>query len=428
MHGAHLDTSNAPSSNTASNQPSSTGLQRLPASGAFGVRSRLGIARRIRAVIASLLVFALLVTLSSSAPAHRASAAGSVAMPFLGGKAVRIIQGYSGGTHQGRSRFGLDLTLADGGTSGAEVVSPVDGTVTYAQSPNAGNGCMGITLQGGSHSVLLCHVIYSRSFKNGESIARGQALGTVGAAGTVGNNGAPHVHLELHRGGGISNPVPFDEPDGLLLEGMALPASSTTARLSKHEPIVSSNRSGGGSGSGAVASSSEPRKERRQLMSDESEPAPLAAAGVPEAARSIQPSSTTVAASRIAVVRGTESCLKVRKQPSAEAPVVGCLREGTEVSLRPLTSNADPRWRQTDQGWIAGEYLKRTQAVVSGTDGCLNVREAPKAGAERIGCLPDGTAVTIAEGPTTADGSTWYRIEQAGSLKKGGWVAGQYLD
>jgi hypothetical protein len=72
--------------------------------------------------------------------------------------------------------------------------------------------------------------------------------------------------------------------------------------------------------------------------------------------------------------------------------------------------------------------LKRTQAVVAGTNACLNVRETPKASAEKLGCLPDGTAVTIAEGPSTDGGFAWYRIEPAGSVEKSGWVIGQYLD
>jgi integrase-like protein/SH3 domain-containing protein len=55
-----------------------------------------------------------------------------------------------------------------------------------------------------------------------------------------------------------------------------------------------------------------------------------------------------------------------------------------------------------------------SQSVVSGTNACLNVREAPKASSAKLGRLPDETAVTIAEVPTAADGPTWYRIEQIG--------------
>jgi uncharacterized protein YgiM (DUF1202 family) len=130
----------------------------------------------------------------------------------------------------------------------------------------------------------------------------------------------------------------------------------------------------------------------------------------------------------MAVVKGTDSCLNVRKQPSASAQIVGCLKEGSEVAIKPLASGADSRWRQVDQGWVSSDFLKRTQAVVAGTGDCLNVRDGAKTGAKLLGCLPDGTAVTIAEGPTTADGFAWFKIQGAGSVANGGWVVGKYLD
>jgi hypothetical protein len=266
---------------------------------------------------------------------------------------------------------------------------------------------------------MMCHVVLSRTFGRGEAVARGQALGTVGPAGTVGNNGVPHVHLELHRGASVSRPVPFAPPGGLMLEGIALDASNTTAVTSKRGPLVSSNRPSPAAAGVVVAQ----REEK---------PATLAAASVPSAVRSVQASNTTnttaAAATRTAMVQGTDSCLKVRKKPSVEAEVVTCLKEGSQVALKPLAPNADPQWRQTDQGWISSAYLKRTQAVVGGTGGCLNVREAPKTSAGKVGCLPDGTSVTIAEGPRSADGNVWYRIEKAGSASTGGWVVGQHLD
>jgi hypothetical protein len=371
-----------------------------------------------------LLALVLLVSLLPSTPARMAHAAGSVAMPFAGGKAVRIIQGYNGGTHQGRSQYGLDLVLADGNTGGAEVVSPIDGTVAFAQV--GGNGCIAVALKDGSYSVMLCHVALSGAYARGEAISQGQTLGTVGAAGTVGNNGVAHIHMELHSGGRASSPVPFSEPDGRPLEGVSLPASSTTAVTSRREPIISSN----GRGSGSAPTTAQ-RNEQTQPMSARSEPVQIAAASVPSTVRSIQPAGPGAAATtttRKAVVNGTESCLKVRKQPSTDAPVVGCLKEGAEVALEPLANGTDPKWRQTAQGWVSSDYLKRSQAVVIGTNACLNVRETPNASAAKLACLPDGTAVAIIEGPTSANGSAWYRIEPAGSLKQSGWVVGQHLD
>ena len=83
-----------------------------------------------------------------------------------------------------------------------------------------------------------------------------------------------------------------------------------------------------------------------------------------------------------------------------------------------------------------GDTLKLCQWVVSddGQNVVENVGYYPlnkkdrMASAAKLGCLQDGTSVTIAEGPTSAGGHTWYRIEPTGSLKQSGWVVGQHLD
>ena len=275
-------------------------------------------------------------------------AAEAIALPFPGGQAVRIIQGYNGASHRGRSQYGLDLVLAAGSTSDVEVVSPIEGAVSWAQGPGAGNGCMAIAFGDSSYSITLCHVRFHRAYRPGESIARGQSLGTVGRAGSVGNNGMPHVHLELHRGGRSSSPVPFSRPDGLPLEGVALSASGAYNEHSRQEPIVSTNRPGGG--------------------------AVLAASTLP--GRPEQPARPATA-----------------RQVAAVAPSTA-----------------------------------RTRAVVTGTEGCLNVREGPSTGAPIVGCLAEGTSVTIVDGPTRGGAFNWYRIERAQSADKGGWVVEQYLD
>ena len=205
--------------------------------------SRKPLARQLISWSAAL---ALLAGLLPAASVPTTRAAESLPLPFPGGQSVKIIQGYNGGSHQGRSRYGLDLVLANGNTSGAEVVSPIDGSVAWGFALSTGNGCIGIAQRGGSYSVTLCHVILSRSFGRGESIERGQRLGTVGPPGTVGNNGAAHVHLELHRGG-ANSPVPFSSSGGLPLEGLDLPASGSYNQHSARAAIVSSNHGGGGS-------------------------------------------------------------------------------------------------------------------------------------------------------------------------------------
>ena len=315
---------------------------------------------------------ALLVSLLTIVPAATTSAASdSVALPYPGGQAVSIIQGYNGGTHQGRSRYAFDMVLADGGTSGAEVVSPIDGSVTYAQSPKVGNGCMAITLKDASNTVMLCHVIWLRTFSRGESITRGQSLGTVGPAGTVGNNGAPHVHLELHKGTGLSNPVPFSQPDGLLLDGVALAATGKSNEHGRRDPIMSTNRAGG-----ILASTTTRRGETTQTLSATSEPVVLSAASLSALGRTIEPTTAATSASSTSTTASTSA----------------------------------------------------RSAVVRGTDSCLNVRSSPKTAGTLVGCLAEGTAVKVVEGPTAGNGFDWFKIEKAGSLKSGGWVVGKYLE
>jgi murein DD-endopeptidase MepM/ murein hydrolase activator NlpD len=343
-----------------------------------------------------------------------------ILMPFPGGQAVRIIQGYNGGSHQGRSYYGLDLVLAGASTSGSEVVSPIDGSVAWAQAPGTANGCMALSFRDGSYSVVLCHVLFHRSYSRGEWISGGQSLGRIGPAGTVGNNGTPHVHLELHRGGRAAAPVPFSPPDGLPLEGVALPATGAYSEHTSRAPIASSNRTG----SGAVAPSNPQAAVPRQ-------PPPTRPAAS-EQTTATAPSSVAARSStptRTAVVHGTGSCLNVREQPSPDARIVDCLRDGTEVALMPRVQGGDSGWRKIEaRGWAVSEHLKRTRAVVSGTEACLNVRESPSIGALVLGCLPEGTPVVLSEGPTLGGDFEWYRIEPAKPVEKGGWVVAPYLD
>jgi hypothetical protein len=59
--------------------------------------------------------------------------------------------------------------------------------------------------------------------------------------------------------------------------------------------------------------------------------------------------------------------------------------------------------------------------VVAGTDDCLRVRESPGLQNPEVGCLDDGTAVTISEGPIDRDGLEWWKLEGHG------WSAGDWL-
>jgi hypothetical protein len=417
-----------------------------------GRGSRWAAARLIRSIAWFGTALALIVGLLPLAPAPTARAAETVALPFRAGLPVRILQGYNGGTHQNRSQYGLDLVLASGTTAGAEVLSPIDGLVTWAFAPGSANGCITLAFRDGSHSLMLCHVLLNRPYRRGESVARAQLLGTVGAPGTLGNNGTAHVHLELHRGGQTRSPVPFGPPAGLPLEGLSLPASGARNEHALRAPIASTN-------GGAPTAASEPPERRspssRGELAQPTTPAPAAPAPAtpapaarapdapaapPPAARSpaaptpaapaARPAQPAPAASpRSAVVDGTGSCLQVREQPSLASPVATCLPDGTEVPLTGAArEDADHRWRQVaGMGWAAAAYLRPRRAIVAGTGDCLNVREHPSTDALVVGCLADGTAVAVAEGPSRDGHFVWYRIAAAGPSNRDGWVVGAYL-
>ena len=171
-------------------------------------------------------VFLFSCVLGMSAPSASAATVDltSVPLPFDQGNAVQIVQGYNGGTHQGASIYGLDLVLADGETSGAPVLAPFDGTVPWAFEPGDKTGCIEILAANRKYGTMLCHIVLDHPFGHGDKVVRGQQLGTVGAAGMVGNNGLPHVHMELHVGGHSDGIVPFSASEGgLPLEGVDLP-------------------------------------------------------------------------------------------------------------------------------------------------------------------------------------------------------------
>jgi hypothetical protein len=179
---------------------------------------------------------ATIATTASAAPIT------SVPLPFDEGQSARIIQGYNGGTHQGASAYGLDLVLANGETSGAPVLAPFDGSVPWAFAPGEKTGCIEILASDGRVGAMLCHVMLDRPFSRGEKVARGQQLGTVGAPGMVGNNGAAHVHMELHVGGRSGNTVPFSASEGgLPLDGWDLPATGAANEHAGEGLIMSTN-------------------------------------------------------------------------------------------------------------------------------------------------------------------------------------------
>lgn len=62
-----------------------------------------------------------------------------------------------------------------------------------------------------------------------------------------------------------------------------------------------------------------------------------------------------------------------------------------------------------------------SEAMVFGAGSCLNFRAEPSLAADVRTCWRDGTRAVVREGPVTADGHTWWRLERLG------WASGQYL-
>ncbi len=104
--------------------------------------------------------------------------------------------------------------------------------------------------------------------------------------------------------------------------------------------------------------------------------------------------------------------------------VYGCMRyppKTTPVAHGPTAASVDPKFAPGDK------------AVVFGTGDCLTVRQTPGVTADRIvpapgGCIPDGSPVTIVDGPVTTSGAdgdfTWWKGQTAIGV---GWMAEPFL-
>jgi len=72
------------------------------------------------------------------------------------------------------------------------------------------------------------------------------------------------------------------------------------------------------------------------------------------------------------------------------------------------------------------ELVPGAVAVVSDTAGRgLNMRSEPGVNAVAIKVLQEGTEVTILEGPTDADGFSWFKVRD--NVEAEGWVASDWL-
>lgn len=90
---------------------------------------------------------------------------------------------------------------------GTPARAPVAGTVRFAEG-GAGGRAAYVTAPDGTWYYLAHLDAFAPDLANGDAVAKGRAVGFVGDSGN-GRGGAPHVHFEIHPGGGEAiNPKP----------------------------------------------------------------------------------------------------------------------------------------------------------------------------------------------------------------------------
>lgn len=104
---------------------------------------------------------------------------------------------------------GVDL-LAPRGTP---VIAPADGVVRFA-STRSGYGLTVAIDHGNGITTWFAH-LGSVKVSNGQSVKRGQAIGTVGTSGRA---TAPHAHYEVRDGGKAVDPVPYMLPSNVVVD------------------------------------------------------------------------------------------------------------------------------------------------------------------------------------------------------------------
>ena len=331
---------------------------------------------------------------------------------------------------------------------GSPAIAPASGSVAFADAPGASTGCIGVAMDNsGDYHYMLCHIILSHPFSYGDRIQAGQVLGTVGAPGLVGNNGTSHIHMQLYTlPGGSRTPQPYAPPDGLPLEGIVMPTDGSFNQWA----------CSGAACHGLVSSAPSDPSLR------------LDSGGTPATGSTAPAISAALIVGAAAVVQGTGDCVRVHSQPSTASPELGCLSDGTAVSLSGGPTQADGYtwWDLRSLGWVVADYLTpagtpaatpatavppavaappasaaapvplpapagtpsspATIAVgatvrVAGTGDCLKVHATPSLAATVVTCLSDGTLVKVQAGPTTGDGHSWWQLDA------GGWAVADYL-
>lgn len=125
-------------------------------------------------------------------------------------------------------KYSFDLTPASGSATGKTVLAPVTGTIRWIDQAYGG---MSIDL-GDGYAVAFFHVELASSLAAGQSLTRGQYVGTVAAPGNRGNGGFAHIHIGLWRTTDGGNWSRTSEPftGDHTFNGVNLPALAESSR------------------------------------------------------------------------------------------------------------------------------------------------------------------------------------------------------
>jgi peptidoglycan hydrolase-like protein with peptidoglycan-binding domain len=109
----------------------------------------------------------------------------------------------------GRLHEGLDVIAPRGNLLYAVVSGTISKIYTDAPGLRSGNG-LRIAQDNGTYFTYLHMDTFAKGIKLGATVTAGQVVGTVGATG---NAATPHLHFEVHPGGGAAvNPYPLVKP------------------------------------------------------------------------------------------------------------------------------------------------------------------------------------------------------------------------
>lgn len=126
--------------------------------------------------------------------------------------------------------------------------------------------------------------------------------------------------------------------------------------------------------------------------------------------------------------------LNQRSAPNTSGSILQVLSTGTVVSVvsGPTSANGYSWYSVTANsinGYVAGQFLGSVGFVVgddvSVTSNNVNIRSGPGTGYAVIDQLSYGAIGEVIDGPSSANGYTWYKIQYETSLT--GWIAGIYL-